>query len=90
MNNKDFIKAVSKEAGYTINDVTNVFKAIESVVTKELSSGEDVKVLNGVTFKQAIKEAHEVRNPRDGSMVKVPTKRTIKAAFTDSFKDKIQ
>lgn len=90
INNKTFINQVAKKAGFTIADVTNVFKAIEAVLEEDIKADEEIKFISGLTIKTSIKEAHEMHSALTGTTIKVPKKRAVKAVFSNGFKERIQ
>ena len=78
MNKQDLINYVAKEAKLTktsaAKSVDSVLKAIKSSVKK----GEEVRLIGFGTFKISQVSARVVRNPRDGTPVKVPARKRVK------------
>lgn len=90
MNQKEFIKKISSDTGFTQKDITDVFTSIEKNLIQALVDGVPVKLISGVTFNSVDKPETTARNPRTGETVVVPAKRVCKVKLTNSFKDKLK
>jgi DNA-binding protein HU-beta len=78
VNKQDLINYVANESKLTkvnaAKSVDSVLKAIKSALRK----GDEVRLIGFGTFKTRHVNAREVRNPRDGTPVKVPARKRVK------------
>lgn len=88
MNKKELVRAIAKETGYTLKDVTTVMDIFEKVVIEGVKT-EDVKIMDGVTLCRKYKEATTARNPVTGEKVSVPAKYAPKCKFGKAFKEAV-
>ncbi len=89
LNQKDFIKEISADTGYTQGDITRVFESIETNVIKNIKEGNSVKLFSGIVFYPKFVEEHIGRNPRTGETITIPEKILFKTKISEVFKKKI-
>lgn len=93
MNVKELVKAVAQETDQTQKLVEEIVKAMDNVVRAQLAQANEntsveVKVLpSGVTLVSEYVDAHEARNPQDGTVISVPGKNRVKAKIGKAIKD---
>lgn len=90
MNNKEFIKKIAAETGYSQGSIKEVFEAAETVLIEQLKTDDEVKVIKGITIVPHVQDAHVVPNPFSGGTTEVPKRRIIKAKFSQSLKDVVK
>lgn len=78
--NKDFIRLVSKESGYTQKDIAGVLDSIRTVLIDAAKRQNTVKVFNGLTMEGKQIDARAGRNPQTGESITIPahTRMTFK------------
>lgn len=89
MNRNDFIKAVASDCYESMEKVNDIFRSVENVLVKALSSGEEVKFFSG--FKLVPKEIKERQSyvPSMGVNVTVPAHNVCKLRTTEAFTERI-
>lgn len=90
MTRNELVAAVAKQAGFTQQDVGQVFKALEKVTIDALNEDKEVKLLNGVTVRRVFKDEHPSRNPGTGESVIVPGKYVPRCRFSVGFKNAVK
>lgn len=90
INNKDFIRQISKKTGYTQNDIKAVINAVSDIVIDNLSDGNATTVFTGLIIEPRDVAATDKRNPRDGSVIHVPAHKAPKAKFGAKIKEAIR
>ena len=86
MKKAEFIKEVATKADKTQKEVKELLEIMQDVVFDTVKAEDEVKVFDGITITSVYREAHEARNPMDGSKVMVEAKRSPKAKFGSAFK----
>lgn len=86
----EFIKLVSKETGYSQNNIREVLDNAEAVMIDSLKRDEGIKILKTISIVPSHKDATEARNPFTGGTVMVPAKRVIKAKISKSLKELVK
>lgn len=79
MNKSEFVAAVAENMGSTKADAARAVEAILLTVKNTLKAKVSLRLIGFGTFKVTHVEAKTVRNPQNGSLVKVP------AAFRPKF-----
>ncbi|TGW15291.1 HU family DNA-binding protein [bacterium NHP-B] len=74
MKKSEFVHAVSEQSGLTKVDAGKAVDAFASVIELELKRGGDVRLVNFGTFCVVKKKETEGRNPRTGSVIKIPAR----------------
>ncbi|MFI4984288.1 MAG: HU family DNA-binding protein [Rickettsiales bacterium] len=87
MNKQDIINSVAKSAGLTKADAQRAVDAFCETVKKAMKKGEEVRLIGFGTFKTRNVPAKTVRNPRDGSPVKVKACTRVKFSAGKDLKD---
>lgn len=78
MNKQDLINYVAKEAKLTKSSAAKSVDSILKAIKSALKKGDEVRLIGFGTFKTSQVSARVVRNPRDGSPVKVPARKRVK------------
>lgn len=72
MVNKDLlISKVSKDTGYTKNDIRVVVDSIFSTIIKEVSNNEQVSISGFGKFESVVRAARDGVNPRTGESIHI-------------------
>lgn len=74
MNQRDFLKAFSKEANLSQRDSSAALAAITRIVTETIMKGESVTFLNLGKLSVKLRAAREGRNPVTGERIPVPAR----------------
>lgn len=78
MNKQDLINSVAKATGLSKAASAKTVDAFCDSIKKALKKGDEVRLIGFGTFKRRHVPAKTVRNPRDGSPVKVPASNRVK------------
>lgn len=89
MTRSEFIKEVAARAGKTQVAIKEDIEAMETVIADTLASGEDVKVLNGLTLEVKDVPERERRNPATGETFIAPAHQTVKAKLGIAIKNTV-
>lgn len=78
--NKDFIKLISEDCGYSRKDIEQVLKSMRTIMINATKQHEIVKVFNGLIMEGKEVAARDGRNPQTGEPMKIPayTKMTFR------------
>lgn len=87
MNKQDLINAVAKSANLTKAAAAKAVDAFCDAVKDAIRKGKEVRIIGFGTFKTRKAKAKTVRNPRDGSPVKVPASTRVKFSPGKDLKD---
>lgn len=90
INNKDFVKQISKKTGYTQSDIKAVISAASNIIIDNLVDGNSTVLFTGLTIEPRDVAATDKRNPRDGSVIHIPAHKAPKAKFGVRFKEAIR
>lgn len=63
INNKDFIRAISRKTGFTQKDITDVLEAVSEITLENLNNGVETAILRGLIVYPATYKG-EVTFPR--------------------------
>jgi nucleoid DNA-binding protein len=77
MNKADFITLLSKELKSNKIETSKVLEAVFAKIKEALKKNATLRFTGFGTFKVKSRRAREIRNPRDGMMIKVPKKNYV-------------
>ena len=89
MNKVELIKEVAGKTGFTQKDVKAVIEAIQGITFDTLAAGDEVKIMDGVSFTTVHKDARTARNPRTGETVMVDAKNAVRCKFGKAIKEAV-
>ena len=89
MNKVELIKEVAGKTGFTQKDVKVVIEAIQGITFDTLAAGDEVKIMDGVSFMTVHKDARTARNPRTGETVMVDAKNAVRCKFGKAIKEAV-
>ena len=72
MNKTEYIEAVSKLAGVSKAQFTNILNIEQQVIVKELKKNGSVQLTGWGTYSSAQRSARTGRNPATGKSIKIP------------------
>ena len=72
MNKNDLVAAVSDKSDLSKADATKAVDAVFDVISGELKSGGDVRLVGFGTFSVSARAATTGRNPRTGEAIQIP------------------
>ena len=90
MNNKEFIAALSKRAGYKIDDTQRMVRSACSNVTDELMEGNSVDIAGLGTFEVRKRMERIIINPTSGQRMLVPPKLVVNFKACAASKERIK
>jgi DNA-binding protein HU-beta len=89
MNRTELVAMVAETAGMKKAEVDKVLTAFVSVVTGEMSRGEEVRLVGFGTFKVSQRAATEGRNMKTGEPITIPARNTPKFKPGKQLKDAV-
>lgn len=89
MNKNELVSAVAEAAGVSKGDAQSAVDAVFSVITGELKSGGDVRLVGFGNFTVSKREASTGRNPQTGAEVKIPARNVPKFSAGKGLKDAV-
>ena len=89
MNKNELVSAVAEQAGLEKNKAQAAVEAVFSVITSELKSGGDVRLVGFGNFSVARREASTGRNPQTGAEVQIPARTVPKFTAGKGLKDAV-
>ncbi|WP_173931614.1 DNA-binding protein HupB [Chelativorans sp. Marseille-P2723] len=89
MNKNELVSAVAEKAGLSKGDAQSAVDAVFSVITNELKSGGDVRLVGFGNFSVSRREATTGRNPQTGAEVQIPARNVPKFSAGKGLKDAI-
>lgn len=89
LNQKDFIKQISDDTGYTQGDISKVFESIEKKLLENLKEQNSIKLVSGVVFSSKFVPARESINPKTQEPVTTSAKIKCSVKFSNAFKEKV-
>ncbi len=89
MNKSEFIAAVSDAAALSKADAERAVDAFINVVTRQLKSGGEVRLVGFGTFEVRQRDASEGRNPRTGETIKIKASRLPRFKAGKALKDEV-
>lgn len=75
MRKQELVKAVAEHLGKSESEASNAVNAVFSVISDNLSNGEDVTVSGFGSFKVVERSAREGRNPQTGEPMTISAKK---------------
>jgi DNA-binding protein HU-beta len=87
---RDVIRAVAIMTGLSERQAADVLDAMESIITKEIKKGNEVKITNFGTFYLSKREAREGRNPQTGQVVKLKAYKAPKFKPAKALEEKVE
>lgn len=87
-------RLLAKETGFYIHNMETVLTALDKIIVKNMSMAtedepSEIRLSLGFVFGGRYSPEHEVRDPRDGTLVTTPAKYIPYAKFSPSFRKKI-
>jgi DNA-binding protein HU-beta len=89
MNKNELVSAVADEAGLEKGKAQAAVDAVFSVITKELKTGGDVRLVGFGNFSVVKREASTGRNPQTGAPVQIPARKAPKFSAGKGLKDAV-
>lgn len=89
MNKNELVSAVAEEAKLTKADAQSAVEAVFAVITNELKSGGDVRLVGFGNFSVTKRAATTGRNPQTGAEVQIPARTVPKFAAGKGLKDAV-
>lgn len=89
MNKNELVSAVADEAKLSKSDAQTVVDAVFTVITNELKSGGDVRLVGFGNFSVTKRAASTGRNPQTGAAVKIPARKVPKFSAGKGLKDAV-
>lgn len=89
MNKNELVSAVADEAKLSKSDAQTVVDAVFTVITNELKSGGDVRLVGFGNFSVTKRAASTGRNPQTGAAVKIPARKVPKFSAGKGLKDSV-
>lgn len=78
MNKADLIERVAKDCDMTQAIAEHVLNSILSAITDTVAAGDKVSLIGFGSFSVTERAAREGRNPRNGEIIQIPTKKVVK------------
>ncbi len=78
MNKGELIERVANECGLTKHATGRVITSVFNAISEALAANDKVKLVGFGTFSVAQRTAREVRVPRTGELMQIPTKKAIR------------
>lgn len=89
MTKLEFMKSLAEKSKQDKKTIDSVIAAIDEIIKSELASGQNVPFGTLGTFKVAIRQAREAKNPMSGETIHVPEKTVVKFGVSKSLKEMI-
>ncbi|MGD9915972.1 MAG: HU family DNA-binding protein [Rhizobiaceae bacterium] len=89
MNKNELVSAVADEANLSKSDAQTAVDAVFAVITNELKSGGDVRLVGFGNFSVTKRAATTGRNPQTGAAVKIPARKVPKFSAGKGLKDAV-
>ncbi len=89
MNKNDLIAQLSDRAGLSRSDATKAVDMIFDIITEQLRSGDEVRLVGFGTFSVSQRAASEGRNPRTGEKINIPASKHPKFKAGKGLKDSL-
>ena len=89
MNKNDLINKVSDDTNLSKADSTKAVDAIFDIITSELKSGGDVRLIGFGTFLVSKRKATTGRNPRTGAEIQIPAANVPKFRAGKALKESV-
>jgi DNA-binding protein HU-beta len=89
MNKNELVSAVADAAKVSKGDAQSAVDAVFAVITNELKSGGDVRLVGFGNFSVTKRAATTGRNPQTGAEVKIPARKVPKFSAGKGLKDAV-
>jgi DNA-binding protein HU-beta len=89
MNKNELVAAVAEKAGIAKTEAGSAVEAVFEVITRELKSGGDVRLIGFGNFSVSRREASKGRNPSTGAEVNIPARNVPKFSAGKGLKDAV-
>ncbi len=89
MNKSEFVAAVADAAQMSKSDAERAVDAFMNVVSKQLKSGGEVRLVGFGSFEVRTRAASEGRNPRTGETIKIKASRLPRFKAGKALKDEV-
>ena len=89
MNKKDLIATVAKKTKLKTAEAAKAVEAVFDTVMKEVSKGNDVRLIGFGSFTSIKRKARQGRNPRTGAALKIPAKKLPKFKAGKEFREAV-
>ncbi|WP_157014777.1 HU family DNA-binding protein [Mesorhizobium xinjiangense] len=89
MNKNELVSAVAEATSLSKGDAQGAVEAVFDVITKELKSGGDVRLVGFGNFSVSKREASVGRNPQTGAEVQIPARNVPKFSAGKGLKDAV-
>ena len=89
MNKNDLVSKVSDETGLSKSDSAKAVDSVIEIITSELKSGGDVRLVGFGTFLVTKRKATTGRNPQTGAEIKIPAANVPKFRAGKSLKESL-
>ncbi|PZO76749.1 MAG: DNA-binding protein HU [Mesorhizobium amorphae] len=89
MNKNEFVAAVAEASSLSKADAATAVEAMVSVITSELKSGGDVRIVGFGNFTVSKRAETTGRNPQTGAEVKIPARTVPKFSAGKGLKDAV-
>ena len=89
MNKNDLVSKVSDETGLSKSDSAKAVDSVIEIITSELKSGGDVRLVGFGTFLVSKRKATTGRNPQTGAEIKIPAANVPKFRAGKSLKESL-
>lgn len=89
MNKSEFIAAVADHAKLSKSDAERAVDAFMGVVTRQLKTGGEVRLVGFGSFEVKTRAATEGRNPRTGEVIKIKASRLPRFKAGKALKDEV-
>ena len=89
MNKNELVSAVAEKAGISKGDAQSAVDAVFAVISNELKSGGDVRLVGFGNFSVSRREASTGRNPQTGAEVQIPARNVPKFTAGKGLKDAV-
>jgi DNA-binding protein HU-beta len=89
MNKTDLIDAVAAQTDASKVQTGAALDAIIDAITKAVTSGETVQLIDFGSFSTGARAARTGRNPATGEEIRIPASKTVKFTAGKAFKDAV-
>lgn len=89
MNKAQFIELLSQKTKTSKNQSEEIFNAALDIIQKQVSKGEEIKLVGFGTFLATKRKPRTGRNPKTGETVEIPGMKVPKFKPGKEFKDRL-
>ena len=90
VNKAELVDAIVAESGATKSTVSEVLKAFEDVVVKNVTKGEKIVLSGFLSFERVQRKARTARNPQTGEAIQVKASKAPKVSIGSTFKKTVK